>query len=208
MTKGEMRSSVQGALRRLDKTAKFHDELVDRAIESSVNQFLYDIYRKDPRDLDIYTKEYGTEVALTVTENESTEEYYTNIPVPYVALPEKNSGVRYVVAHNRDHTHFYPMSTRERLLARTSHVGNSTSEGGEPFTRNFYTVQGQKIIYFQMNSDIASQGVRAGIVVSFGGYADSEEINIPFGQDDKVFISVMQKLMQQQPVDLRDNNKD
>lgn len=208
MTKGEMRSSVQNAMRRIDKTAKFHDELVDRAIESSINQFLYDIYRKDPRDLDIYTKEYGTEVAVAVIENESTEEYYSNIPVPYVALPEKNSGIRYVVAHNRDHTKFYPMSVREMLLARSSHVGSSTSEDGEPFTRNFYAVQGQKLIYFQMNSDIASEGVRMGIVVSFSGYADSEEINVPFGQDDKVFMSVMQKMMQLPPTDLRDNNKD
>lgn len=208
MTKGEMRSSIQGALRRIDKTAKFHDALIDRAIESSMNQFLYDIYRKDPRDLDIYTKEYGTEAPVAITENESTEEYYSNIPVPYVALPEKNSGIRYVVAHNRDHTKFYPMSTREMLLARSSYVGSSTSEGGEPFTRNFYAVQGQKLIYFQMNSDVASEGVRIGIVVPFSVYADSEEVNIPFGQDDKVFISVMQKLMQQQPVDQRDNNKD
>ena len=208
MTKGEMRSSVQGAMLRIDKTAKFHNELIDKAIESSVNQFLYDIYRNDPRDLDAYTKEYGTDIALAITERESTEEYYTNIPVPYVALPEKNSGIRYVVAHNRDHTHFYPMSNREMLLARTSYVGSATSEDGEPFTRSFYAVQGQKIIYFQMNSDVASEGVRIGIVVPFSVYADSEEMNIPFGQDDKVFISVMQKLMQQRPMDHRDDNRD
>ena len=208
MTKGEMRSSVKGAMRRIDKTAKFHDELIDKAIEASVNQFLYDIYRKDPRDLDIYTKEYGTEVALAVTENESTEEYYTNLPAPYMALPEKNSGVRYVVGHDRDHRMLYPMSNREMLLARTSYVGSTTAEDGDPFTRSFYAVQGQKLIYFQVNSDLVAAGVRVGIVVPFSAYADSEEINVPFGQDDKVFISVMQKLMQQQPIDQRDNNKD
>lgn len=208
MTKGEMRSSVKGAMRRIDKTAKFHDELIDKAIEASFNQFLYDIYRKDPRDLDIYTKEYGTEVALAVTENESTEEYYTNLPAAYVSLPEKNSGVRYVVGHDRDHRMLYPMSNREMLLARTSYVGSTTAEDGDPFTRSFYAVQGQKLIYFQVNSDLVAAGVRVGIVVPFSAYADSEEINVPFGQDDKVFISVMQKLMQQQPIDQRDNNKD
>jgi hypothetical protein len=208
MTKGEMRSSVQGALRRIDKTAKFHDALIDKAIESSVNQFLYDIYRNSPHDLDVYTKEYGTEVALAVTENESTEEFYTNIPVPYVSLPEKNSGIRYVVGHDRDHRMIYPMSNREMLLARTSYVGSSTAEDGDPFTRSFYAVQGQKLIYFQVNSDLVDAGVRVGIVVPFSVYADSEEVNIPFGQDDKVFMSVMQKLMQLPPVDQRDNNKD
>jgi hypothetical protein len=208
MTRGEMRASVQGALRRIDKTAKFHDKLVDQAIESSMNQFLYDLYRKDPRDLDIYTREYGTEVALAVTENESTEEYYTAIPTPYVVLPEKNSGIRYVVSHNRDKTMVYPMSDREMLLARTSHIGNSTSDDGDPYTRSFFAVRGQKIIYFHVNSDFINAGVRMGIVVPFTGYADSEEVNVPFGQDDKIFVSVMQKLMQQQPVDQKDNNKD
>jgi len=208
MTKGEMRASVQGALRRIDKTAKFHDELIDKAIEASFNQFLYDIYRKDPRDLDIYTKEYGTEVALAVTENESTEEYYTNLPAAYVSLPEKNSGVRYVVGHDRDHRVLYPMSNREMLLARTSHIGTSTSDDGEPYSRSFYAVQGSKLIYFQVNSDLVAAGVRVGIVVPFSAYADEEDLNVPFGQDDKIFVSVLQKLVQQQPVDQRDNNKD
>jgi hypothetical protein len=208
MTRGEMRASIQGALRRIDKTAKFHNQLVDQAIEASMNQFLYDIYRKDPRDLDIYTREYGTEVALAVTENESTEEYYTTLPAPYVSLPEKNSGVRYVIGHNRDQTILYPISIREMLMARTSHVGNSTSEDGDPYTRSFFAVQGTKLIYFHVNSDLTNAGVRVGIVIPFTGYADSEEVNVPFGQDDKIFVSVMQKLMQQQPVDQRDNNKD
>lgn len=206
MTKKEMRSSIQNALRRIDKTAKFHDKLIDAAIESSVNQFLYDIYRKDPRDLDIHTKEFGTEVALAVTENESTEEYYTPLPAAYVSLPEKNSGVRYVVGHDRDQTMLYPISTREMLLARTSHVGNSTSEDGDPYTRSFFAVQGTKLIYFHVNSELVNAGVRVGIVIPFSAYADSEEVNVPFGQDDKVFVSVMQKFMQQQPVDQRDNN--
>lgn len=207
MTKNDMRDAVRGALRKLDKTAKYHDGIIDAFIEQSMNQFLYDLYNKSPMDLDIYIREYGTEVALPIAENVSTEEYYTQLPAAYVALPEKNSGIRYVIGHDRDHTMLYPMSLRERILATTSYVGANTSEDGDPFTRSFFTVSGSRIIYFQTNSSLRSAGVRIGILIPFSEYGDTDEVHVPFGQEDKVFISVLQKFQQPQ-VDLRDNNKD
>lgn len=208
MTKGEMRASVKGALRKIDSTAKYHDRIIDQSIQHSMNQFLYDIYRKDPRDLDQYTREYGSEVSLDIDENESTEYYYTDIPAPYVVLPDKQSGIRYVVGHNRDKTMLYPMSMQEMLMADRTYLGSSTAEDGDPFTRTFYIVRGSKVIYYNTNSDLRHDGVRMGIVIPFSEYADDEEVNIPFGQDDKVFMSVLQKLINTPPVDLRDNNKD
>ena len=143
MTKAEMRASVKGALRKIDSTSKYHDRMIDRAIEHSMNQFLYDLYRKDPRDLDQYIREYGSEVALTVTEETSTESYYTDLPAPYVVFPDKQSGVRYVVGHDRDKTILYPMSINEMLLADRTYLGSSLAEDGDPFTRSFYAVRGE-----------------------------------------------------------------
>ena len=164
MTKGEMRDSVKNSLRRIDSTAKYHDRVVDQAIEHSMNQFLYDIYRKDPRDLSQYMREYGMEVALPVVQNESTEYYYTNIPASYVVFPDKESGIRYVVAHNRDKTLFYPMSMQEMLMADRTYIGSATAEDGDPFTRSFYIVRGTTVIYYNINSDIRCSGVRLSLI--------------------------------------------
>lgn len=208
MIKSEMRASVQSALRAIDKTAKFHDSVVDQAIEHSMNQFLFDIYIQRPMDLDAYTREYGSEVALEVKENESTRNHYTKIPAAYIPLPEKNSGIRYVVSHDRDRSILYPMSMREMLLAPQTYSGSVTSEDGDPYTRSFYAVRGDTIIYHNINNSLINEGVRMGIVIPFREYADTDEVNVPFGQNDKVFLSTVQKIAQIPPVDLRDNNKD
>src|SRR5512139_4073208 len=139
MTKGEMRDSVKNELRRLDKTAKYHDRVVDAAIEHSMNQFLYDLYRQDPRNIDTYVREYGTYVPLEVVENLATEEYYTDLPAPYVVFPDKQSGVRYVIGHDHDHSHLYPMSMTERILAHNTYIGaNSPAEDPGTNVRSFY----------------------------------------------------------------------
>ena len=208
MTKGEMRSMVQHALAEIDKTAKYHDKTVDVAIEHSINQFIYDIYRKDYRDLDQYIREYGSEVALEVEENVSTEQYYTNLPAPYVVFPDKESGVRYVIGHNADKTILYPMSMREMLMADRTYLGSAFAEDGDPFTRSFYAVQGRKIIYYNTNSDLRHAGVRVGLVIPFSEYADTEEVPVPFGQGDRIFLSALQKLVNKPATDLVDNNKD
>lgn len=208
MTKGEIRGMIQKALAEIDKTAKYHDKTVDMAIEHSMNQFIYDIYRKDYRDLDQYIREYGTTVAIEVLENESAEYYYSNIPASYVVFPDKESGVRYVMGHNTDKTILYPMSMREMLMADRTYIGSSLAEDGDPYTRSFYIVQGKKIIYYNINSDLRYAGVRIGLVIPFSEYADTEDVPIPFGQDDKIFLSAVQKLASKPPVDLVDNNKD
>lgn len=208
MTKAEMRASVKGALRKMDSIAKYHDRMIDRAIEHSMNQFLYDLYRKDPRDLDQYIREYGSEVALTVTEETATESYYTDLPAPYVVFPDKQSGVRYVVGHDREKTVLYPMSIQEMLLADRTYLGSSLAEDGDPFTRSFYAVRGSRVIYYNTNSHFRHAGVRIGLVIPFTEYADEDEIRIPFGQEDRAFIAVLQKLAQIPPAELIDNNKD
>ena len=208
MTKAEMRASVKGALRKIDSTSKYHDRMIDRAIEHSMNQFLYDLYRKDPRDLDQYIREYGSEVALTVTEETSTESYYTDLPAPYVVFPDKQSGVRYVVGHDRDKTILYPMSINEMLLADRTYLGSSLAEDGDPFTRSLYAVRGSRVVYYNTNSHLRYAGVRVGLVIPFTEYADEDEVRVPFGQEDRTFIAVLQKLAQIPPAELIDNNKD
>lgn len=203
-----MRDAVKNALRKIDSTARYHDVVIDKAIEHSMNQFLYDIYRKDYRELDQYIREYGSEVALEVQENVSTEYYYTDLPASYVVFPDKQSGVRYVVGHNADKTLLYPMSIQEMLMADRTYIGSSLAEDGDPFTRSFYAVKGSQVIYYNTNSDLRHDGVRIGIVIPFSEYADEDEVRMPFGQDDKTFVSVLQKMAQIPPVNLMDNNKD
>ena len=209
MTKGEMRASVQSELRRIDKTAKYHDRVVDAAIEHSMNQFLCDLYRQDPRSIDIYIREYGTFVPLAVEENLATEDYYTDLPAAYVALPDKQSGVRYVIGHDADKTHLYPMNMIEKILSHNTYIGaGSPAEDPGTNVRSFYIVQGNRIIYYRLNEPLFDDGVRVGLVISFSEYADDDEVNIPFGQNDKIFMTVVQKLSAIPPVDLKDNNKE
>lgn len=208
MTKGQIRASVRNALRKIDSTARYHDKVIDSAIEFSMNQFLYDLYRKDPREVDQYIREYGTDVPLEIKQDRFKGEYYTSLPAPYVVFPDKQSGVRYVVGHDIDQTLLYPMSAQEALMANRTYIGSSLAEDGDPYTRSFYIVRGDKLTYYNTNSHLRSAGVKIGIVIPFSEYADEDEIRMPFGQSDNTFVMVLEKLSKIPPTELKDNNKD
>ena len=64
------------------------------------------------------------------------------------------------------------------------------------------------MVYYNTNSHLRYAGVRVGLVIPFTEYADEDEVRVPFGQEDRTFIAVLQKLAQIPPAELIDNNKD
>jgi len=211
MTKAEIISFVRNNLKKVDKTNKYHPVVVEKAITMAFNQGYSDIFDKDPRELDNYTRTYGGSGSpLTVTANPNTGIYETTLPVPYIPFSDKNSGIRNVATPTVTTTKFYPVTKREfEILAGTmaGELAGSSIGGAYDHVRCYYVVRLDKVEYF-VPSTVASNGVRMDIVIPFDQYSSDDVVNIPYAKDMQLMAAVIELLRTVPPVDLKDNNAD
>jgi hypothetical protein len=202
MIKQEIRSLIKNLLPKLDETNKYHDNVVDAACETILNSMIADYFNKESRDLGAFTKRYGDATALTVTTDAVTGVDYTTLPVGYVPVSDKASGVRNVFTVQAGGIMFYPMDAREFDLAtRSSYfylIGN----------RIGYVVYPTKVEYFGMTSAIRVAGVRMNILTRFRDLLDTDVVAIPGDRTGEFTSGVLQILGVIQPVSLTDDNKD
>lgn len=201
MTKKEIINHIQSLLQQEDKTRKYHENVVAATVERVFNQFFYTLARSNPRELDDYTTSYGDSTALTVLEDATTGVYYTTLPVQFVPLPDKRSGVRHVLTAEQGEVAFFPMTTKEFDLAPNTLMGQMTERIG-------YIVRGTKVEYYSMNSTVASAGVRMHIIVPFSDLALTDEVKFPYGFDGDIMATVLELLRAIPPKDLTDNNSE
>jgi len=204
MTKAEIVSFVSNNLKKVDKTNKYHARVIESAITLAFNQGYSDIFDKDPRLLDNYTKTYGgggTPIAITADANTSI--YTSTLPEQYVPFRDKNSGVRSVATVAQSAFKLYPMAKREFEIFPNTLSGELNAN--DP--RGYYTVRSNTLEYFGVAS-VAAAGVRMDIVIPFDKYASTDVVLIPFGKDMQLITAVIEVLRSMPAVDLKDNNAD
>jgi len=203
MTKTEIRSLVKNLLPKRDKTGKFHPQVIDAAIETVMNQVFYDVFMKQPRDLDNYTTTYGDDGSpVAVAPNAVSGIEQSTIPATYVPLPDKASGVRAIYPLAFAANAFYPMSKREIDLAGSnSYFSQATDKIG-------YAVRGEIVEYYLMNSTIKAAGVRMDVLQTFRAYDDDDEVKFPLGREADLIKGVLEMLGVQPPTDLSDLNNE
>jgi hypothetical protein len=209
MTKAEIISYVKNGLKKIDKTNKYHDRVLEAAITLAFNQGYSDIFDNDRRSLDNYIKSYGdsgTPIAITTNSNTSIDE--SVIPEEYVPFSDKNSGVRTirpVTGTGVDLTTiFYPVTKKEAEQLPSTLVGELNAND----VRCYYTVLGEKIEYFGVTSAIKTAGVRMDLIIPFDAYTSDEVIKIPFAKDMQLVTAVIEILRTTPAVDLKDDNAD
>lgn len=204
MTKVEIISFVSNNLKKIDKTNKYHDRVIEAAITLAFNQGYSDIFDRDPRLLDNYTRTYGgSGTTIVIAANSDTGIYESTIPVPYVPFNDKNSGVRHVASETQSDFKFYPITKREF----DSMANTLTGELNANDPRGYYVVRGGTLEFYGVAA-VASAGCRMDIVIPFNQHANSDQVLIPFAKDMQLVAAVIELIRTIPPVDLKDNNAD
>lgn len=205
MTKVEIISFVQNNLRKVDKTNKYHDIVVEKAITLAFNQGYSDVFDQDPRLLDNYTKTYGAGgTPIAITQNSETGFYESVLPSIYVPFKDKHSGVRHVATVGVTDFKFFPARKQEFELLPETLVGELST--GDPI--GYYVVRGATLEYFGVTAAVASAGCRMDLVIPFDQYAADDQVLIPFAKDAQLVGLVIAQLREMPAVDLKDNNAD
>lgn len=200
MTKREITSFVWNNLQKFDKTNKYHPVVIEMAITLAFNQGYTEVFEKDPRRLDNFTVSYGEtgDTLLTELNADGNLMYEVLLPVSYVPLNDKASGVRHVFTLAKSSTKFYPMYKYELDIADNTLMGEIDNRIG-------YCVRQTKLEFYRMTGVTS---IRIDVVQPFTSYNATDDINIPFGNDQKLMDMVIEKLRGLPLVDLKDDNSD
>jgi hypothetical protein len=205
MTKEEIRSLVKNSLQKYDKTARYHDRVLDAVIEKVLSLFYHYIFVIDPLSIQRYTKRYGDAVLYAITYNASSDYYYMSYPETVIPLPDKASGVRRIDTRSGSHVIFYPMDIREVDLVRNGSYFNTVTQ------KVGYVVTQDRIEFYNMTAAMAAVGVVLDLLIPFSKYSDTDVVLIPEITDSEGnnFLDVVVKeLGTIPPVDLADTNAD
>lgn len=196
MTKKEILSWYKNSVQAVDKTARYHDNVIAIAVRNAYEQILYDLYAQNPNNLDAYV------VTLSNLAITNADRDYATLTCSYVKLPGKASGVRSVRTSD-DSIYFMPMTFVEYEMANDFDIFNAGDTVG-------YAVGQDKVYFHNLPSDweYTSNTVDIDVVKSFEDYASTDEIVIPNGQAKKMDELVMQHLINIPPKNLLNNNTD
>lgn len=202
MTKQELRSLIKNSLQKLDKTNKYHPNVIDFEIEKVLNEMYWELYAVDPLILQRYVKTYTVAAPMALYEN-SSGLYYTTLPADIVPFPDKCSGVRRIATAVQSGLTFVPIDAREMdLIMSSSYINNVNSKIGYAVTN--------RIEYYNMSAGVAAAGARMDLIIPFSSYADAETVLLPeiSGQDSTFIKRVIDNMALIKPVDFLDDNKD
>lgn len=198
MTKKDLIDYFKVILPRVDKTGKYHSNVIAFTIERAVNNILSDLFLRSPELSDPYMREY---VDITTAQNASTGLWEATIPVSYIPVPVVGSGVREMALESGYGLTFVPSRYDDLMRAR-----DFTMQYLSPMIS--YAVLGSKVVLSHMPDDYVGEQLRMKVFTSFTDYADDDEFTIPYGQDLGFAQNVLQILGLVPPVDLLANNSD
>lgn len=174
------------------------NRMVSYYIGRAFNQLLYETFRKDFDNLDSYTKTY---LNVDVLDEESTEISYSVLPAPIVQFPLVADGIRNIQTMKGGSFEFAPMTNDELSLSDGLDVNIIDDVIG-------YAFKNGRIEYKGMTSDILDGGgVRMDLVIPFEEYEDMDYVQIPSGQDERLFQLVVNSLFGIPYDSLNDNNE-
>lgn len=203
MTKIEYIDFIRNSLRMADKTAKYHPTQVDAAINVAVNTVFYEVYAENKQDFMKQLERYTTIVTSTPALHATlTSRYHSTLTVDVVDLPRKTGGIIEITTATGTTTKFVPISTIEGEQLYGSEASLNGAEVGFSYTG------ARDIEYWGMSATEATSGVVIRLIKQFMDYANTDNVKLPFGQDERIIELVRQYLGAIPPKDLINDNRD
>lgn len=193
-TKQQLIDTYYQQMRRTHPDKEFHRVLIEQNMARAWNQILHDTFSKNLTLLDFYAKTYTSQ---TVSLDATTSQYYVDLPVAIVQLPDLSEGVRSVVPGDQSFAtpvgtgvKFVPISEddmryKDNLdvgLAENTVIGYNIRYDAIFFDRNMTAVQAAKNVHLEL-------------VVPFDGYTGTEKVPVPSGKDEQLYLLTLQFML-------------
>jgi len=209
MTKIEYIDFIRNSLPMVDKTNKYHPEQVAAAINVAVNTVFYEMYEQQPKVFMKAMERYTTLATLSVGKAVTALRFKSTLTVDIVDLPKKAGGILEIAQQTAagaevatTTTQFVPVSTMEG----EQFYGSEASLPGNVI--GFSWAGEREIEYWEMAAAVASIGVKARYIIQFKSYASTDNVLLPYGQDQRIIELVRQFLGAIPPKDLVNDNAD
>ena len=202
MTKLEYIDFIRNSLQQIDDTSRFHREQVSAALNLAVNTVFYEMYKDNPMSLERYTTVVSSTPSNAVAPGSTLGRYVSTLTVDVVDLPKKAGGVIEILTGTTTTTKFVPVSTIEG-----EHLYGS--ESSLPGNVIGYSLSGARYIEFwDMSAAEAAAGVVLRVIQQFKSYSNTDNVKLPYGQDERIIELVRQYLGVIPPKDLINDNAD
>ena len=209
MTKAEYIDFVRNSLQMVDKTSKFLRPQVEAAINNAINTVFYELYQENPKVMMKSLERYSSQETVTPTLTTFTNRYTDELSSDVVDLPKKAGGILEIIQQATG----LPKDT----TLTTTYVPVSTMEGEQMYGSEAslpgnvvgFSWSGARDIEFwglSAAEAVASSVVR--FIKQFKSYASTDNVVLPFGQDDKIMQLVREYLGVIPPKDITNNNAD
>lgn len=174
MKKGELIEIIQSyktsGIITSDVLKNAHPIIVSKYIDMALNNIMFEIFKKNPEEVDIYGKWYNGVDIKSISGN-----YYCDLPCTKIQLPKNTPYIRSIVEQgNRDSSTFiYSKSTSRSVFSRLGTINRS----------GCITYSIEDKIYFDSNFDKNITKVDMFAITAFSDLSDNDEFPIPAGQD-------------------------
>lgn len=199
MTKEEYIDFIRNSLPMVDQTSRFHEKQVEAAINLAVNTVFYELYESLPKNKKKAMEVYAITTSIIIgAEDVFVGRYKSTLSVDVVDLPRKGSGVFDIgyrqalagVSHMK--TLFVPLSPLEGdQLGRNA---ANRLEGALPGNVVGYAVTDPRRIEFYNFTEIANTDYYARLIKQFKSYSSTDNVKMPYGQDERIIDLVRQYL--------------
>lgn len=170
-----------------DRFPDVHELVIEFHIARAYNQIIYQTFRLDPNNLDLYSKTYKD---VAIVKDDDTNIYYSVLPAAIVQLPDVQDGVRRVSPmKTNDRVVFFPVPRDSWDVFETLDVQLTDDGIG-------YSVTNLRVEYDHKDSDVDT--VKMDLVIDFAEYDEEDEVNIPSGQDAQL-ISIVEQFINGTP---------
>jgi len=197
MTKLEYIDFIRNSLQMVDKTAKFHREQVAAAINSALNTVFWEMYDKNPNVMKKSLERYAVATTNTTALNATTNRYNSTLTVDMVDLPRKGGGIVGIITTSTTTTKYIPLT----VLEGDQFYGAESSLPDNVI--GFSPTGSRKIEYWNMTGATA---VVIRLIKQFRSYATTDNVVLPFGQDERIMELVREYLGAIPPKDLVNDN--
>jgi len=177
---------------------KHHETVIEKAIASAWNTILYNTFKNNPDNLDLYTKEYKIATG-SILQNANTSIWYFLLPAQISQLPTSEQ-LREVRPLTDVQNTFGIISLSQRTTLNNLQSIDISEK------RTTCCVRGNTVEFDNISAANRSAGVLANLVVSFEEYADTDDIYVPSGQDIDL-LGLTKSFLEGTPPEIKvDNN--
>lgn len=176
-----------------DLMGKLHPEFVKKYMALAWNTIIYEAFKKDLSNLDLYCKSF----TVPVQYNTVRAYHYCTLPAPICQLPVRSEGVRRVQTIQDIGLYFSPCGNDQSSVMSGLEVWNIDETIP-------YAVELTQIVF---KKHVGFADVVIDMVIPFDSFDDEDEFPMPMGQDI-IFFQTVDQLMSNMPPedDVNDNS--